>query len=432
MSILNNLRRAFGFVTDDDEMYLDDEQAAHADSSAPSEPEAKAEPLQAPAPTIPADTDAEAIAAEMMSAVVELFNSFQPDFIAKCLDSDRQKKILAESMAPALRGKIEAIAAAERDRIVREASTERATLDADLRKMRERNAELEKRRMAFKDEQLSATRQKRALQERVHDLETQTEQLAAEKEQLELENRSMANKLRVAGISGPVPAPAPAENSEEADRLREEIERLTSENGSLNAELSRLRDEAEKSAVEASAAQETISQLNNQLADLKDISGKADLLADTLAKKESRIAELKSRIKEAEDAVKTVERLQDENKSLRSTIEANLYEHAAEMSGLRREIEELRTKAPRRGRPRKEREKPGETADTKPTEAKPAKTAPRITAIDELIESSEWLVAPTPEEVRLPVVEEPSDDFGYRAPARKPAPHDDANQLTLF
>lgn len=457
MSLLNNIRRAFGFVVDDDfaeeEIFRDDESsAAHqtvasnpandkpADDAKPeTESSSSDEPQSAPAPESSPSTEIESIAADALAEIVALFNSFQPEFIAKCLDPERQQTLLAQSLSPAIKERIAAVVTSEKERMERESAAERNALDADLRKMRDRNTELERRRQAFKDEQLSATRQKRALQERVHDLEEQVKKLEAEKEQFELENRSMANKLRVAGVtagsesteepSAPVPDPA---MEEEIAKLRQALdthEERRKATDDLVADLRRRLAEAEAQTPDP--------------AELNTLRDETVRLSAEIAKKDARMAEMKERLRQSEDNVKTIHRLEDENRSLRSTIESNLYDHAAQLSELRRQLEAKENKPRRgRGRPRKQRpeaQQPSESnaeltienpANDKPSTPSTNKTT--ISAIDELIEGHEWLVAPTEEDLKPAPQESTDDDFGYHAPARKPQPHDDINQLTLF
>lgn len=430
MSILDNLRRAFGFDSEpDDTLYCDDTPADSTDA-APQQQAAPA-PEAAPQPggedAAPGPTEAEAIAADMLAEVVEIFNSFQPEFIARCLDMERQRRLIASSLTPALCGRLSAIASAERARIEAEAAGERATLDSDIRQLRERNAELEKRREAFKDEQLSATRQKRALQERIHDLESQCTQLAADKEQLELENRSMANKLRVASVETPT---RPRDTAPDPEAIKERdgrIAALTADLDASKADLARAKADLDTAQATLTATGAERDELREQVKTLEQIASHAEKFADIIDKKDARIAEMKTRIKELTDATRRIETLETENKSLRDTIEANLFEHATEMSGLRRELNEMKQAKPRRGRPRKERPAKAQAPET---DAAPG--APHISAIDELIEGSEWLVAPTPDEIRGETPDSPADDFGYHAPLRAHAPADDSNQLTLF
>lgn len=453
MSIFNSLRRAFGFDPDDDEIYLDDEptsESGRKDDYGQSAPDTPAESLP-PDPGQPGIT-AESIAEEMMTSVVELFNSFQPEFIARCLNPEMQKRLIAEHLTPALLEQIEKLASAERSRIARETAEERADIDADLRRMRERNDELEKRRMLFKDEQLSATRQKRALQERVHDLEAHAEQLEAEKEQLELENRSMSNKLRAASVGGLNLSPELAvsnDSEKHIDNLNKQIDDLAAEISSLGIKLKEANERhdsdtekitaltaelegAQNRLNHAEADQAELTELRQQVEDLQAIASQTEKILARAEKQEARLGELKIRLKDAESAFDNVERLMKENKSLRSSLESNRYEYALEMSKLRTELEEMKRAKPKRGRPRKVWPKEDTAENQEATEKPSDKKPPHISAIDELLEGSEWLVAPTPEEVRIPVAEEPSDDFGYKAPPRKNTTFDDTNQLTLF
>lgn len=460
MTLLDKMRRAFGFVHDDEtEIFTDDPPSDPADKSVPAD---KPDLSDLSDISVPADSSGQytepstddsvtALASAMLAEVVGLFNSFQPEFIARCLDPDRQQTLLAESLTPALRSALAEMADRERQRIANAAEKERASLDARLKQLTERNEELERRRAEFKDEQLSASRQKRALKERVNDLERQIEKIEGEKEQLELENRSMLNKLRAAAVAETAAQEAPpspgsptttdtealetarAETARELEASKAEAAKAAENAEALTRDLESARAEAAGTAEKLAAAEADRDEYRRQVELLQGIAEQAEKFADTVEKRDARIAELKARLKDTENDRKEIDRLAAENRSLRSTIEANLYEHATEMSALRRQMEDSK---PRRGRPRKPRPEPVDTtaADALTADDKPKKTSSRqsrITAIDEFIESNEWLMAPSPEELAAKA-EEPSPDFGYHAPAHKATIHDDDSQLTLF
>lgn len=461
MSLFRKLRRSMGFGSDeDDNILFDDDPATIAGPESPQPSAQQPEPEPAPA-------DVETIAADIMAGVVELFNSFQPEFIARCLDPMRQQQLLAEQMAPSLKERIASLIDSEKQRAARDAAEERRDLDDDLRRLRERNADLEKRRDELKEDKLSSSRQRRAFKERIHDLESKNEQLAAEKEQLELEVRSMSNRIRAAEVIAPASAPAPEPASTD-DRISELIEKHRAETDALTERLNeaktkikdaeerlkaaekRARDaeskaaEAEKASAGNAANSEETARLAAEVAESRSTIQR---LSDSIVRKDSRLSEMKAKLAKIDELNRKIEQLEADNRSLKKTIDNNLFEHSTQMSELRRELEESK---PRRGRPRKKRPAPDdaeveattpETKDTPespttatPEEEKPAKPSiPRISAIDEHIEGSEWLVAPTPEELKTPVVvSEPSDDFGYHAPSRSASRADDPNQLTLF
>ena len=460
-----------GFGSDEDDNTLFDDDQAPADT----------EPELTPAPTQPTPPDTEpaaveTIAADIKAGVVEMFNSFQPEFIARCLDPMRQQKLLAEQMAPALKERIASLIDTERQRAAQETANERRDLDNDLRRLRERNADLEKRRDELKEDKLSSSRQQRAFKERIHDLESKNEQLAAEKEQLELEVRSMSNRLRAAEVSASA-GKQPAEPAPDNTRLNELIEKHREETAALTERLAEAKEkvkeaeerlkaaelhaadaatkaaQAEAKAVEAEARAAQAEQaakdgnasdseeMARLTAEVAESRSTIQRLSDSIVRKDSRLSEMKAKLGKIDDLNRKIEQLEADNRSLKSTIENNLFEHSIQMSQLRREMEESK---PRRGRPRKKRSLPDDaevealTTKEKPspetTKEKAADPAVlRITAIDEHIEGSEWLVAPTPEELQAPAVaSEPSDDFGYHAPSRSASRADDPNQLTLF
>jgi len=447
-----------GFGSDEDDNILFDDDTAATTESEPPLPSVK------PADPEPGPADVETVAADIMAGVVELFNSFQPEFIARCLDPMRQQQLLAEQMAPALKERIASLIDAGKQRAAEDAANERRTLDDDLRRLRERNAELEKRRDELKEDKLSSSRQRRAFKERITDLESQNEQLAAEKEQLELEVRSMSNRLRAAEVTAPSDAPV-ADSADAADtRISELIEKHRAETETLTARLNeakaKVKDaeerlkEAEKRAEAAEAGKASVDNAANSeetarlAAEVAESRSTIQRLSDSIVRKDSRLSEMKARLAKIDELNRKIEQLEADNRTLKKTIDNNLFEHTTQMSELRREMEESK---PRRGRPRKKRQVPDDAeveanikketpkketpaSSDAAKEDKPAKPAiPRISAIDEHIEGSEWLVAPTPEELKAPVVaSEPSDDFGYHAPSRSATRADDPNQLTLF
>lgn len=141
-------------------------------------------------------------ASSIFDGVVEVFNGALPDFLQKSVDPEKQRQLLFESLDGSMKDYFEHL----------EKNVERRLnirFQADTRKLHEQIEEL--RLKAQKEEegnsnaknlQLSAERQKRALSERVHELEKQLATIEAENEQYILENKSMANKLRLVSMSG--------------------------------------------------------------------------------------------------------------------------------------------------------------------------------------------------------------------------------------
>ena len=156
--------------------------------------------------------------------------------------------------------------------------------------------------------------------------------------------------------------------------------------------------------------------------------------------------------KQLADSAKEAESAYREIESLRSTIESNLYAHAAAEAELKAEISRLKEPMPietsfsetaetkvtqpqpqpqkkknRKNRRRKEKfqsEQLAGLADTEPHQQV------KISAIDELMDSTDWFVAPEP----IPLKKDPEveENFGYKEPAKKPDVLDDDRQLTLW
>ena len=80
----------------------------------------------------------------------------------------------------------------------------------------------------------------------------------------------------------------------------------------------------------------------------------------------------------------------------------------------------------------KKRGKQSETksaAESKPVKETP-KPAVKISAIDELMDSTDWFIAPEP----VPLKKDPEveEDFGYKEPPARKASRDEDKQLSLW
>jgi hypothetical protein len=78
-----------------------------------------------------------------------------------------------------------------------------------------------------------------------------------------------------------------------------------------------------------------------------------------------------------------------------------------------------------------EQEQPAAAAPRK-RRRRPKKDLPRISAIDESMDSTEWLVSTPPEGVNMKVSTVSDAEFGYQAPPRKPQPPVNDAQMVLF
>ena len=229
MSIFNSFKKALGFPdTYDDENDVDSddadqtenaddtgrpqldltlptraEETGASNSAKKQESVPQAETTDAPGnqpETADNGADTDALASKAFDCVVELFNSIQPDFVKQCLDTEAQRRYITEHIDSSLREALNHATIQAREAGRRQWQAERSRLSADLDSLKKQYASIKRRSEDFQNAQLSEARQKRALSDRVHDLESQVAALEAEKEQFQIENRSMANKLRASGV----------------------------------------------------------------------------------------------------------------------------------------------------------------------------------------------------------------------------------------
>lgn len=400
MSLFSTLKRAFGFGAEDYDSEIETQEIADS-------PESMAVTAYGTADAIPAPPADDPLPADILEGVVNLFNSIQPEFVKQCIDTEAQKRYLLESIDSALKSRIQEAIVRAHDLGLQQWEEERQSVADEITELRNQKKELEQKRDESRSARLSAERQKRALNERVHDLESQIIDLEAEKEQLHLENRSMLNKLRVAGITGTL-----AEGESSAEKMLEEVE-------SLRARNSRLEEELTKAHSHIDNLTSRIASADNDAAEVVRLRSRNDELTASA----DRSASLAESLRADLDAARK------EIESLRDTIAANLKAHAVLLEAVSEPeslpVLEMPVNVPEpsetTGKSGKKRKKPSARKKQKP----------RISAIDELMDSTDWLVAPTPEPPK-DTLKDKEDDFGYQAPPPKKHPADDDRQLSLW
>lgn len=457
---------------------------------------------------------------KIFDEAIRLFNEWQPEFVSSCLNTEAQRAYLFKAMDEKVRQSLREAAEAARSHALAILESERRRASEEVNELKRRNEQLEEKRKEMKTAQLSADRQKRALSERVHDLESQVAQLEADKEQYQLENRSMLNKLRLASLDNTAITTAPespaqasgvsaedmisrSDHEAEVALLNDEVTRLKGENANLKEDVARLSDANSRLTETNTGLTESNTSLSKardeaeeRIKELEDIRKRRDVMvaqANSSARRmtdeceslRSEVTELNAKLHETEI------RLQDSEerfKAARATL-VEAEERVREATAPRR----------RRGRPGKDaakvsakdsgksdfvsfvdynatandepmqnvavedvQESPvmtelplmaaenglpdyGEaadmmartaTAETAPeaSAASKRKVKPAISAIDDLLDGSDWMVSTPPPPVATPRQHKESqaeDDFGYKAPPRRQHIDNDA-QMSLW
>lgn len=195
----------------------------------------------------------------IFNKVVEIFNESLPTFLRECVDPEKQAKYIHDALDDSMKTYLAQLDRDADTRMKVKLENGQSTLRREIETLREKTKKIEDTSAEWKEQKLSAERQKRALSERVHDLEKQIDSFNAEKEQYELENKSLVNKLRAMSI-------------QDGD-----MEALRSENESLRNEIKALKESAPKAIVPA-VDQETLKQLDKLKDSVDDLSAQKETL----------------------------------------------------------------------------------------------------------------------------------------------------------
>lgn len=253
MSFFDKFKRAMGFPSMDEEEIEEGIDATvtplRERQQRAGEPEVA--PEVAPTPVAPAPTAAEEAAARaeamprpqpevIFSRVVEIFNEALPGFLQKSVDPEKQRQLLYSSLDTSIRNYFEELERMVERRHEARFQADRLRLQEQIDALRLKAQKEEELNSDAKTRQLSAERQKRALSERVHDLEKRISEIEAENEQYILENKTMANKIRLLGMT-----------DADAEELRKDTLAKTEELRQKQEEVAAIIADAEKKQAEA-------------------------------------------------------------------------------------------------------------------------------------------------------------------------------------
>ena len=340
MGFLEKFRRAMGLDPNDDD-YMDEEgidatvtplrerqrNAALAEnSSRSSDEEMPSAAIQAqptannvPAETSPAMREERPDPSVIFTSVVDLFNQALPDFLQKSVDPQRQRQLLFEALDSRIKDYFEQLDRNAERRLQGRYKADCQKLQEQIDRLHEKSRKNDEDIANAKNLQLSAERQKRSLSERVHDLEKQLATLEAENEQYLLENKSMANKLRLAAMSG---------DGESDEALEAQAAAL--------AEREKQLEESRKQFAEQQA------QLAEQLALAEQKTAEAEQKS---AKADERAAEAASIIEEAKAKLAEIEAGSEQSKSDTEQLKTDNERLKAKVEQLSAENEQLKADA---------------------------------------------------------------------------------------
>lgn len=458
MSFFNNLKKSLGFDSDVDDELLDDTKEPETDLAQSHVRETSEEhALQSGEPIKIDSRKADMI----FDRVVRTFNEALPSFLRDSVDEAAQRRILYEGLEASLKDYIASLSDEARRMCEARWSSEQETMRSEMENLRSKTKEIEQQRFDIKQQQLSSDRQKRALIDRLHDLEAQVGRLETEREQFDLENKSLVNKLKVAGVHESeieslqeslndaqaeisrlrAAAQLPAEPGDQDNAQQKRIAELETENAGLKKQLD---EAAEKDRIATEMMNGLQSKASEARSANEQLTAKVEELGKKLAEAETyrgEVAEISAQVEKIEELLTAKDRkieklketnrsLRDENTSLQQTIASSLKERAEAEETLKARIRELEA----------DPTAPIVTADLEAATENPVepddnavvKISDRdLEAIEESFDSADWLRSDPPE---TPSMRSGVSDaeFGYQAPVRKTPHHENDAQLSLF
>ena len=342
MSFFKKSLKALGFSEEEEEEYT---QHTEREVAASTRTTANTGPAEPAAPAAPTNNGGETLPDSLLEHIVELINASLPDFVRTCIDRESEKRYIYEHLGDSFKNYIAELRGQARSTVEQEVAATRQKLEEELAAQRRKTAELEEQKNEIRNAQLSAERQKRALHDKVHDLDNRVATLEAEKEQYELENKSLLNKLKVADVK------------------QHELDEVMSENTRLLGVIQELKNahadepaSAEIEELRQQAAQATAS-LDEAIQKAEVLSGENEALRRDIEEKEQAISEKeqmveqigseKSSLLAAYDELKTtnesLQRLIEEKEQAISEKEQMVEQIGNEKSSLLAAYDELKT-----------------------------------------------------------------------------------------
>ncbi len=398
MAIFKKLKSAFGFSAEDDELISDDPETT---TSIPTYA-VRTEAHHQPTPHYDAEMaikDNEATSA-IFEHVVETFNKSLPDFLRQSVDTEAQRNYLYNTLSDDLKKYLADLVARKEKECQESWDADKERLQENVRELETKARSIEEKREELSQKQLSVERQKRALSDRVNDLEKQLMTYEAEREQFQLENKSLVNKLKVANV-----------NEKDIDAMRDEINRLQEElNKARQAALSEGDVVIEDHSEEVKALTEKVSTLEAQLAEANKKEEKAseelellrskvtdaDAITEEFNEIEKQIEQFEQVKIKKDERIKTLSReleaAKEEAIKLKQTLADSRDESASNEQKLNEEIARLKKELDE-SKQAKMSEPKGSERRSKSTSAQ--RSSEQSNQIDDILSDTDWLVSPS-------------------------------------
>ncbi len=317
MSFFGGLKKALGWSGDNDD---DEDYITYEASSEEQQPEAEKKDL------VVEFNNNDEIPEGVFDGLIDIVNSNLSPMVLKCIDVEAEKKYLYEALGPKFSAFIKETKEKSLTVARAEWEKEKAGMNVTIEDFKTRCETAEKEMNDMKAVKMSEDRQKAALKERIRNLEDKVAAAEAEKEQYDLENKSLLNKLKVSQVKN-----ASIEESEkEIQELTAQIVELKKKiaEGGADDEKIKALEEEYKSKME----------INNAL--INEILAEAAKNKEALSEKEGELEKIKAEL----DVAKAELGEMSENMGLLDDIQEQLQKVEEFKKKKEEEIAELNTK----------------------------------------------------------------------------------------
>lgn len=392
MKIIENIKKYFALGSDN---YEDQDPETNEDSLTADDPEPKASEQMSVHTPVEVEIDS-SMREAILDGVLEVFNSALPSFVSSSIDPAAQRAELMARLDGSIKNYLDQLnsVAAKKAELHMKDVADAARDRSEHYKQQLENLEQQKNKL--REQQLSADRRRRALSDRVADLENQLSRVEAEREQFQLENQSLLNKLKLADIQPGIiddlkqeierlRSGAPAEDPAVAQGLREELEEKDEKLAALKAEL---ESSAARFAEERSKMADEVAEAQKVMDNIYELQEQMQKVEEVIRKRDEKIANLKS----------TVRKLKEDLN--RAQAELKKKDEARRPAGLFALAEE------------------------------PAEDYGDVEPLEDDFQCPDWFVGePAPGKGNIHAEKM---EFGYTEPPKKPRIPDNEAQLTLF
>lgn len=352
MPFLDNIKKLFGFGDEYDEEYGEDATVTMRSSGDNYAPKTEKNNTNTENEEIISPGVENVPVEKIFEHVVQVFNKSLPDFLATSVDVEQQKKYLFDTLDNSIKEYLAGVSDTVAENTRRQWKNERNKIQQQIAELSDKERKSEEKITEAKNLQLSAERQKRAFAERVHDLENQIAKLEADREQLQLENRSLINKVKVNSVQEGDYVAMREEIAELKSQLEEAKKALElNENApvqvndkNLSDEIQNLKAQIEQLSADKKSLEELISnyKTKTEVADqmVFDLNNIAAVAKQNLADKEKECNEQKAKIDNIEAEKKSQSEKLKKSEDAVSELQNKLNLANEELESLNAELSE--------------------------------------------------------------------------------------------